>query len=147
VGNEPNGTTTDRPPSATSALISLWIGVAISLSAPCLMGTEVSTVTISGGTVVTTPTQTLNAWDDEPVAWAAVAVALVVIPLWFWWWRRAGMSFGRGIGLLASIATAAVVAVLTLYSPFLVAAPVAYFAAFWLAPPPRTAEDVADVGR
>jgi hypothetical protein len=93
-----------------------------------------------GATTVPEDFVTLVAIDSR---WIAAIVALVVIPLWFWWWRRYAMSFARGIGVLASAATTAALVVLARpASEFsaahvLVVAPVAYLAAFLVAPPPR----------
>jgi hypothetical protein len=103
----------------------------------------------------------LNVWvsaapgDDEDFVsivtsdpgWIAATVALVAIPLWFWWWRRGAVGFARGIGVLASAgATAALVALSWPATEFcaahvLVAAAVAYLAAFLVAPDPRAADD------
>jgi hypothetical protein len=75
--------------------------------------------------------------------WGSVAAALVLVPLWFLWWRRSAMSFARGIGVLASAATAAALVTLTwdaaafCAAHVMVAAPAAYLAAFVVAPPPR----------
>ena len=77
--------------------------------------------------------------------WIAATVALVAVPLWFWWWRRSAMSFARGIGALAAAAAAAALVALTWPAPtfcaghVLVAAPVAYLAAFLVAPSHREA--------
>jgi hypothetical protein len=83
--------------------------------------------------------------------WLAATVALVAIPLWFLWWRRAAVAFARGIGILASAAATAALVALTWHAyefcaaHVLVAAPIAYLAAFLVAPPP--AGDVVSVGR
>jgi hypothetical protein len=79
--------------------------------------------------------------------WIAATVALVAIPLWFWWWRRSAKSFARGIGAFTSAATTAALVVLTwpadayCAAHALIAAPVAYLAAFLVAPDPRVTDD------
>jgi hypothetical protein len=86
------------------------------------------------------PSSDLVALVASDPGWLAATVALVVLPLWFWRWRRSAMSFARGIGVLASAgATAALVALAWPAPAFcaahvLVAAPVAYLAAFLIAP-------------
>jgi hypothetical protein len=100
------------------------------------------------------PASTLFAPEDfvglvgSDPAWIAATAALVAIPLWFIWWRRGAMTSARGVGVLASAAAmAALVALAWPANRFcaahvLVAAPVAYLAAFLVAPPNSPATPV-----
>jgi hypothetical protein len=158
VRDDPDRRTRRR---ATAAVVLLAAGLVVAIAAPIVGGKEfrpsgtwvdaqtllrqIERSSYTLGPIV--PTSTLFEPEDfvglvgSDPAWSAATAALVAIPLWFIRWRRGAMTFARGIGVLASAAATA--ALVTLAWPanrfcaahVLVATPIAYLAAFLVAPP------------